>query len=592
MNSLDWLVVVALNGSIIAFGFYLARGLKSSSEWFLAGRSLPWWIVGLSMYATAIDASDLVADSGGTYSLGFTYFTANMVGTVVGWAIAGFFVFLPMYRAGMFTNAEYLEARFGPATRVLCAFIQVQYRTLVLGVISGSLYWTLRVVCEWEHGTAITTLVLVAILAAVYTAFGGLRSVAITDSLQFVVMTIAAVIVWFFVLDRLGGWSGLEESLRNADGDLSHLLHVGEDRTDGQDVSDRSQEEIDGLLLLGGEYREVESRKLIERTTPGWLLAIGLFIAGLAYPIVNHTQSMRMFASRSEWDLKMSVFVAGLVLIVLSFFNLSMGVLGRAMVPDPAGELGGHADRIYPWLVAQVDIVGLKGIVVAGIFAATFSTYDSIGSSVSTLLTRDVYARLLVRDRDDHHYLRVGQWLTPVVIGISFVYLPSLLAGGMLFQYLSITSAFVVPLLTVFLVGRFTSVHRSSGLIGLLAGSAYGILRLAAPSVAAKHGIAILPDAMIDPYGAYIFAMVITTVTMLLVSLIRGWEAPGIRTAERVSAASGWLGTSQAELRELSEAGAKEGASACVREETGWLPAILAIGVIAFGAFVCFVLFW
>ena len=87
------------------------------------------------MYATAIDASDLVADSGGTYTLGLTYFVTNWVGTVVGWVLAAFFLFMPMFRAGMYTNAEYLESRFGVSARVLCALVQVQYRTLVLAIL-------------------------------------------------------------------------------------------------------------------------------------------------------------------------------------------------------------------------------------------------------------------------------------------------------------------------------------------------------------------------------------------------------------------------------------------------------------------------
>ena len=152
-----------------------------------------------------------------------------------------------------------------------------------------------------------------------------------------------------------------------------------------------------------------------------------------------------MFASKTEWDLKMSVVVAGFVMIVMSFFNLSMGVLGRAWVPDQASLPGGNQDQIYPFLVSQMETVGLKGIVVAGIFAASFSTYDSIGSSLSALLTRDVYARLLVRGRDDHHYLRVGQWLTPVVIGISFLYVPSLLEGGMLLQFFAMNQRLRYP---------------------------------------------------------------------------------------------------------------------------------------------------
>lgn len=77
MSGWDWMLAVGFNGAIIAYGLYLSRGVRSSADWFLAGRSLPWWLVGLSMYATAIDSSDLVADSGATYVLGFSYFPTN-----------------------------------------------------------------------------------------------------------------------------------------------------------------------------------------------------------------------------------------------------------------------------------------------------------------------------------------------------------------------------------------------------------------------------------------------------------------------------------------------------------------------------------
>ncbi|MAV36402.1 MAG: hypothetical protein CMJ59_13200, partial [Planctomycetaceae bacterium] len=85
MSSLEWSLVAITNGAIIAFGFWYSRGNRSSADWFLGGRSLPWWLIGLSMYATAIDSSDLVADSGATYTLGMSYFVANWVGILVGW---------------------------------------------------------------------------------------------------------------------------------------------------------------------------------------------------------------------------------------------------------------------------------------------------------------------------------------------------------------------------------------------------------------------------------------------------------------------------------------------------------------------------
>ncbi len=588
MSFLDWAIVIGLNGGIIGYGLYLARGVRSSTDWFLAGRSLPWWIVGLSMYATAIDASDLIADSGGTYTIGFRYFVSNMVGIVAGWALAAYFIFLPMYRAGMYTNAEYLETRFGPSARVLCALIQVQYRTLVMGVMGVSLFWTLSVICGWDQTRAMAAVGAIAIFASIYTAFGGLRSVAISDVLQFVVMTVAALLIWFIVLDQVGGWSGVEERL-SGDPELSQLLHAGSDLPSIEDVSAKTPQEIDHALLLGGEYSP--EKGTITRTTPNWLLALGFLILGIGYSVVNHTQSMRMFASRTEWDLKMSVVVASLVMIVMSFFNLSMGVLGRALVPDQASLPGGNQDQIYPFLVSQIEAVGLKGIVVAGIFAASFSTYDSISSSLSALLTRDVYARLFVPDRDDHHYLRVGQWLTPVVIGISFLYVPFLLEGGMLLQFFALTSAFVTPLLTLFIMGRFTRVHRISGTVGLLVGAGFGILRLLALPIAESWGMAVLPSSLIDPYAAYPAAMLITAAAMMLTSLLLGFEpraeAPPSSHQERGGA---WLRSSREAIQVLAATqgqtpGTSQGAAR-------FAPAALVWLLLALGCYICFVLLW
>jgi len=585
MEWIDWLIVLGLNGSIIAYGFYLARGSQSSVDWFLGGRSLPWWIVGISMYATAIDASDLIADSGGTYTLGLTYFVTNWVGAVVGWVLAAFFLFMPMYRAGMYTNAEYLESRFGVSSRVLCALVQVQYRTLVLAIIGVSLFWTLRVVCEWEFLASMLTVVAVGIFASIYTAVGGLRSVVVTDALQFIVMSVAAIIVWTIVFQQAGGWNGIEKQLAASDPALPQLMHVNHDNLAREDVTSLDESERARKLLLGGNLKQRNSLVELQRTTPSWLVIIGFIVIGMAYPIVNHTQSNRMLASRSEWDMKMAAAVAGICMIVMSFFNLSMGVMGRAVMPDQSLLPLGNQDNIYPYLVSQIDILGLKGIVVAGIFAASFSTFDSIGSSLSGLLTRDVYARLLVRDGDDRHYVRVGQWLTPLVIGISFIYMPLLLKGGMLLVFLDLTSTFVIPLLTLFLMGALTRVHPRSGTVGLLVGASYGVMRLLAPLVAQKWGILILPPIMINTFGAYLFSMVITASTMVLFSLLAGWQPAGQQAAWSEQQSSSWLRNSQLAIQQLKPATAGHW-------RPDWLPRLLGWAVILLGCYLSFVVFW
>ena len=147
MSAVDWTIVVALNAGIILYGIARGRDTKTSSDWFLAGRSLPWWMIGLSLYATAIDASDLVADAGGTYAVGMSYLVTNWVGVTLGWFLLANWIALPMYRAGMYTNAEYLEARFSLSARVISALVQALYRTLVLAIIAITLYLLLAIVC-------------------------------------------------------------------------------------------------------------------------------------------------------------------------------------------------------------------------------------------------------------------------------------------------------------------------------------------------------------------------------------------------------------------------------------------------------------
>jgi SSS family solute:Na+ symporter len=583
MSPFDWILVLVLNGSIIGYGLYLSRDVKTSSDWFLAGRRLPWWLVGVSMYATVIDSSDLVADSGWTYSSGFRVFVMNWVGISGGWILAAFFIVLPMYRVGMYTNAEYLEARFGVAARVIGALVQVQYRTSILATISMTMYLTLKIVCDWGEAAWLAVAV-ISILATIYTALGGLRSVAVTDALQFCVMSVAALILWTVVWQTVGGFDGIREKLAAHDKELpNQLLHVGHDHLETEDVQDATEDTIARKQLLGGEFFPAEGR--ITRRTPAWIYIIAMLILGSAYSVVNQTQSMRMFGARSEWDLKMCASVAGIALIVMSFFNLSMGVMGRALYPDPMMIPGNDHDGVYPHLVTQLSIWGLKGVVVAGILAASFSTYDSIGSALSSLLTRDVYARLIVRSRSDKHYLRVGQWLTPVIIGISFLYIPFLQGEkGMVLVLVSLISAFVVPLFTLYLMGTFTRVHRASGTIGLLVGSLYGIVRLGAVPLAEKYGVVVLPPFLTNPYGAYLYSLLVTAGTMLIVSLFLGWEPKGmLLQPER----EGWLRNSQLELQKLNhEPSVPRGTVSRL------LPAVLAGLVLLIGLVLSFIVFW
>ena len=583
MSALDWMIVLLANGAIILAGVLRSRDTRTSADWFLAGRTLPWWMIGLSLYATVIDSGDLVADAGGTYAVGMSYMLTNWVGVTAGWYLLAHRFAVPMYRRGMYTNAEYLEARFGLATRIASALVQALYRTLVLGIVATTLYLVLAIVGNlgssawWCVGA-------IAACAAVYTSMGGLKSVALTDALQSGLMVAGSVALFVAAWAAAGGWDGAAGRLdAHQEGLSKQLLHVGSDNVARQSTDGDSLQQVERRLLLGGTHDPAADE--IVSTNPAWLVALAWIIMGLSYATVNHTQSMRILGARTEWDMKMSVVLAGVVLIVLTFTNLTVGIMGRALYPDPNLMPLDTAlqvrDSTFPLLVRELTSTGVRGLVVAGIVASAFSTLDSIGSTVPSLLVRDIYARLLVTDRDDAYYVRASRMMTPLVILGSFGFVPLLLQEkGMLLVLLDWVGAFVVPLLAVHLMGEFTRAHRSSAAIGLTVGIVYGTLKLLAPAVALRFGIALLPAALVNEFASPVFSLALTAGVMVAVTAIRGTEAS---SRPRDLEPLGWLRSSQLAALALHVATERRGTA---------FPALLGAAVVVLGTVLGFVVFW
>ncbi len=480
MTLLDWTIVVGVNGAIIVAGLILARKTKSSVDWFLASRGLPWWLVGLSMFATAVDSGDYVAVVGGAYSYGINNLTTWWLGMPIGWFLVSYVILVPLYRSGMFTNAEYLEHRFGPTARVLSAIIQLQYRTNVLANIAFSLYLLFRVLTGWGDETW-WVVVAIAFGAAIYTATGGLRSVAVTDAIQSIVMAIASIVLWVVIWNVVGGWSGLEKRLERTDPKLvDTMLHVGGQNTEG---------------------------------VPSTVMILSWVIILSGYVVVNHSQSMRMLAARSLTDLKIAALVGSILTALIMWFNVSLGVMGRGILPNLALH-----DEVYPRLVQDYLGPGLIGVVVAGLLAGGISTYDSIGSALAAVFTRDIYARFFVKNREDRHYLTVSRVMTFVVIALSFGYVP-FLKEGMIAFYIRLTSIAVTPLFTIYLMGTMTRVNRKSGTVGLLVGMTYGLT-----AFLSYQNDWPLELYLIHPRWAYLWSILVTATAMVLSSAIWGWE--------------------------------------------------------------------
>jgi SSS family solute:Na+ symporter len=488
VSFIDWAIVLVLNAAIIGYGIVLARGTRTSGEWFLARRSLPWWAVGLSMFATNVDNADLVSMAGNAYAEGLHIITVHTLGTTIGVVIAAFFLVPAMYRAGFYTNAEYLEARFGVSARVLSALIQIQYRTSMLGLIIWAAHLLLMSpLVGIGAGASWTLIVLLVLLAALYTAWGGLRSVVWTDTAQGIVMLCAAAVILAAVWDAAGGWSAM--TARLAGEGAAHLPHVG-------------------------SYRGASGG-----TSP-WVVALGWVLIGGGYWTVNHTQTMRLGGARSLWDMRMAALFGAVLSMPVMISCAVLGLFGRALFPELE-----EPDRIYPRLASLYLGPGFAGLVVAGIIAAAVSTFDSMGSALSALFTRDIYARLLVRDRDDAHYVRVSRAATVAITALSFLYLPFIASKAkMLDAFLTLIPVFVTPLFTLYLAGVFTRAHPRSGIVGLAAGSVYGVLALADREV---QDLDWLPGWLSERWAALGWSLLVTAGAMAVTTAILGRVAGG-----------------------------------------------------------------
>ena len=490
MTALDWAVVVVLNGGIVAYSLIAFRNKGESFDWYLAAKSMPWWVIGLSAFGTAVDSGDYVGIVGGSYNLGLSQLAQWWLGIAVGWTVLSFFVIVPMYRSGVFTNAEWLEFRFGPSVRLLAVLINVQSRTNVLGNIFFSMYLVLHIVADIEATTCWFVVVGVAISSVLYIVRGGLRAGVLTDALQSTTMIVASFVLWGFAYSGLGGWEGVATRLEAAEEGLA-----------------------DALLKVGGYSPD---------GVPAMVVIFGFLVVLTTYAIINQYEAIRFLGARSEWDFKMAVLVASIATAICLFFNVSLGPMARAQFPGL--EI---VDRAYPLMIEAYLPAGLVGLVVAGLVAAGYSTFDSIGIGISSLFVRDVYARFIVKNGTDAHYTKVGRISVPIILALGFVYVPFLGEKGMLLFYLRLAGAIAVPLMTVMLMGVFTKVHRQTGIVGLLVGLGYGM-----SAILADFNEWALPVWYQNTWWTYLWNLVLPALSMLIASKVIDWRRGPVRDEE------------------------------------------------------------
>lgn len=426
INPVDIIIVVLYMAFIVWWGLRHGKS-KDSQSYFLAGRSMSWWVVGLSLFAASISSTTLIGQSGDAYHTGLAVFNYNLTGGVM--VMLFFAVFLlPLYiRSGIFTIPEFLEKRFDARSRYYFSAICIVGNIFLDA--AGALYAAALIIkLVYPEADINWIIVIFALICASYTIPGGLSSAISAEIIQAVILILGSIMLTYFCCERGADYF---INLYNEHNDLVRLI-----------------------------------RPMDDAATPWLGLFIGMPITGLYFWANNQTLVQRVLSSKTIDEGRKGVLFAGLLTLLTLFIIAIPGVIARYLFPGLE-----KPDMVYPNMVLQLIPTGLLGIMLAALLSALTSTLSAILNSTSTLFTMDFYAKF-DRGASSERLVRVGKIVSCVIIIIAALWAPNIgRFGSLLKYYQEMLSYLAPPIVATFCIGVFCKrVNGSGAFVGLLAG--------------------------------------------------------------------------------------------------------------------------
>lgn len=436
MTELDYIVVVGYLVAVTLTGSIFCRGQRSLRDFLLAGRTIPWWAAAFSGIATMVSAISYLGAPGQAFRSDLTFLQYRLV-TPLALAIICL-VFIPFFRRlDLYTVYEYLERRFDLKTRLVASSLFVLFKCTYLGIV---IYAPSLVIAEMTRFPLPAIVLATGAITTAYTMLGGMRAVIWTDSLQLVVLLGGlAVTAWVVVSHVDGGWSAVMASAQH-DGKL-RFFDLSFDFTTELTLWASL---LGGIVLLLNQYGVDQAEMQRFLTTPSVRASQAAIASAMIVSIV----------------IGVGLFLIGASLYV--FYQQHPAKGGMLIQPD----------RVFPKFIVEELPVGLKGLVLAGVFSAGMSTISSVLHSLTTVLMSDFYSRL--RHGPSVSLARV----TTVGLGglCTAVALVSDRFGNVLVAATMVTNLFGGPLVGVFLLGMLVRRGTATGaLVGLIVGFAAAI---------------------------------------------------------------------------------------------------------------------
>lgn len=466
LTSTDYLVIISYLTATMAIGLWVGSYVRSGSDFFLAGRSLPWWAIGMSLVATDIGGTDLVGVGGDAYRYGLVMGNFEWIGCVPAMLVAAF-VFIPhLWRCKVTTIPEYLERRFSVQVRTAVAACWLVLMACNLGVMLLAAAKFMHVLAGWDVSFSI---VVTALLVGIYTWSGGLAAVVYTDVLQSTVVISGCVGVLVVGLVQMGGIESFVDQVHEA----ANVRRAQQAEKTATALPDGQAALAKRPPAKGAKSDHLSLVLPVDSTSPGpWpAILFGLaLIVSPGYWIGNQCIVQRSLGAKSEYQAKASYVFGALLKSAFPFLIAVPGLIALVKFPELGNE---NADQALPLLVAHLLPEGVRGVFVAAFVAALMSSVDSYLNSATTIYANDFYRRFYRPNADEGQMLDIGRWTTIgfVLWAIYFAFQMMVVGQGIYSIFQTMMSFLVGPTLAVILAGMLSTRTSSEGaLVGFVGG--------------------------------------------------------------------------------------------------------------------------
>lgn len=455
---LDTIIIIVYLLGVVGIGLYAGKLMKKKSfagesrDYFLAGGTLKWPMIGLALFATNISCVHLV-------SLAQSGFDSGLLNGNFEWMAAFTLILLSLFFAPFYikskiaTLPDFLEKRYNRPCRDMLAVFSI---VSAIVVHIGFSFLTGGIVFRDIFGIDIYfAIIVIAALTAVYTIVGGLLAVVLTEAVQTVILIAGASIITWIAYDKMGGWDAMVTSLEHT-GNMTKLSML------------RPHGDASGM--------------------PWYAIFLGYPVLGIWYWCADQTIVQRVLGAKDENHARVGPLFAGMIKIIPVFIFVLPGLLaytlastGKLDLTSLTGADGTVDSRgIYTAMITQLLPVGIKGIILAALLAALMSTVSGALNSISTLAAFDLFKRFKP-DASDQKLVFVGRIAAGITLVLAIALVPLLINAPSIFNALNSIIAHIAPPVTcVFLLGVFwKKANACSAQWTLIIGAIVGVIAYA-----------------------------------------------------------------------------------------------------------------